>query len=350
MDPNGLCQEITTLEEAGIPVDANKLLISDRAHVVLPYHRELDAAREAALGKNKIGTTKRGIGPTYADKANRIGLRLADMLDEATARELIEIRLDEANPTLEKYDLPTFTVDQVWQEVSPAIERLRPHITNVIPALHKAWKDGKIILFEGAQGSFLDVDFGTYPFVTSSNTTSGGACTGSGLPPTAIDRVVGVCKAYTTRVGSGPFITENDDISAYFHARGMEFGATTGRARRCGWLDLVLIRYACMVNGVTDLAVTILDGLDERESIKVCVAYDIDGERHEFPPANRAAWDRAQPIYEEFPGWQSDTTSARSWDDLPENARTYLTRLGELAGAPVSYVGNGPEREQTIVV
>ena len=350
MDPNGLCQDITNLAEAGLPVDANKLLISDRAHVVLPYHRELDAAREAALGKNKIGTTKRGIGPTYADKANRIGLRLADMLDEATARELIEIRLDEANPTLEKYDLPTFTVDQVWQEVSPAIERLRPHITNVIPALHKAWKDGKIILFEGAQGSFLDVDFGTYPFVTSSNTTSGDDSTGSDFPPTAIDRVVGVCKAYTTRVGSGPFITENEDISAYFHARGMEFGATTGRARRCGWLDLVLIRYACMVNGVTDLAVTILDGLDEREFIKVCVAYDIDGERHEFPPANRAAWDRAQPIYEEFPGWQSDTTSARSWADLPENARTYLTRLGELAGAPVSYVGNGPEREQTIVV
>ena len=350
MDPVGLCKEIVELEEAGIPVPPEKLLISDRAHIVLPYHCELDAAREAALGKNKIGTTKRGIGPTYADKANRIGLRLADMLDEATARELIEIRLADANQTLEKHSLPTFTVDQVWEYVAPAIERLRPHVTNTIPALHEAWKDGKTILFEGAQGSFLDVDFGTYPFVTSSNTTSGGACTGSGLPPTAIDRVVGVCKAYTTRVGSGPFITENDDISAYFHARGMEFGATTGRPRRCGWLDMVLIRYACMVNGVTDLAVTIVDGLDERENIKVCVAYEIDGERHDFPPANRAAWDKAQPVYEELPGWQADTTSARTWDDLPENARAYLTRLGELAGAPVTYIGNGPEREQTIEV
>lgn len=350
MDPVGLCQEIKNLEDAGIPVTADKLLISDRAHVVLPYHRELDAAREAALGKNKIGTTKRGIGPTYADKANRIGLRLADMLEEATARELLSIRLGEANELLEKHGLPTFTTDQIWQEIAPAVERLRPHVTNTIPALHSAWKAGKTILFEGAQGSFLDVDFGTYPFVTSSNTTSGGACTGSGLPPTAIDRVVGVCKAYTTRVGSGPFVTENADITAYFHGRGMEFGATTGRPRRCGWLDMVLIRYACMVNGVTDLAVTILDGLDERETIQVCTAYEIDGERHEFPPADRAAWDRAQPIYEELPGWQADTTGARSWDDLPENARAYLTRLGELAGAPVSYIGNGPEREQTIVV
>ena len=277
MDPVGLCKEITNLEEAGISVNADKLLISDRAHVVLPYHRELDAAREAALGKNKIGTTKRGIGPTYADKANRNGLRLADLLCETTGRGLIDIRLADANETLARHDLPTFTTDQVWQEIAPAIERLRPHVTNTIPALHQAWKDGKTILFEGAQGSFLDVDFGTYPYVTSSNTTSGGACTGSGLPPTAIDRVVGVCKAYTTRVGEGPFITENSDITDYFHARGMEFGATTGRPRRCGWLDMVLIRYACMVNGVTDLAVTIVDGLDERESIKVCIAYDIDG-------------------------------------------------------------------------
>lgn len=350
MDPVGLCKEITGLENKGIVVDAEKLLISDRAHVVLPYHRELDAARETALGKNKIGTTKRGIGPTYADKANRIGLRLADMLCETTARELIETRLAEANTTLKHHGLPTFTVDQIWNEVTPAIERLRPHICNTIPPLNKAWKAGKTILFEGAQGSLLDIDFGTYPFLTSSNTTSGGACTGSGLPPTAIDRVIGVCKAYTTRVGSGPMPTENDDISAYFHSKGMEFGATTGRARRCGWLDTVLLRMAVMVNGVTDLAVTILDGLDDRETLKICVAYNIDGERHDFPPANRAAWDKAQPIYEELPGWQTDTTGARSWNDLPENARAYLTRLSELVNAPVSFVGNGPEREQTIVV
>ncbi len=350
MDPVGLCKEITTLEEQGITISPELLLISDRAHVVLPYHRELDAAREAALGTNKIGTTKRGIGPTYADKANRIGLRLADFQDEETARELIDIRLQEANETLTRYGLPTFTTDQVLDEVRPAIARLMPHVTNVIPTLHKAWKEKKTILFEGAQGSLLDIDFGTYPFLTSSNTTAGGACTGSGLPPTAIDRVIGVCKAYTTRVGSGPMPTENDELSAFFHALGMEFGATTGRARRCGWLDTVLLRMAVMVNGVTDLAVTIVDGLDERESLKICVAYDIDGERHEFPPATRSGWDKATPIYEELPGWQCDTTKARSWDDLPENAKAYLNRLSELVGAPVSFIGNGPEREQTIIV
>jgi len=350
MDPVGLCKEITTLEEQGITITPELLLISDRAHVVLPYHRELDAAREAALGTNKIGTTKRGIGPTYADKANRIGLRLADFQDEATARELIDIRLQEANETLTRYGLPTFTTDQVLDEVRPAIARLMPHVTNVIPTLHKAWKENKTILFEGAQGSLLDIDFGTYPFLTSSNTTAGGACTGSGLPPTAIDRVIGVCKAYTTRVGSGPMPTENEELSAFFHALGMEFGATTGRARRCGWLDTVLLRMAVMVNGVTDLAVTIVDGLDERETLKICVAYDIDGELHEFPPATRSGWDKATPVYEELPGWQTDTTSARSWDDLPENAKAYLNRLSELVGAPVSFIGNGPEREQTIIV
>ncbi|MFC4993572.1 adenylosuccinate synthase [Rubritalea tangerina] len=350
MDPVGLCKEITTLEEQGITVSPEQLLISDRAHVVLPYHRELDAAREAALGKNKIGTTKRGIGPTYADKANRIGLRLADFTDEATARELIDIRLQEANETLARHGLPTFTTDQVLDEVRPAIARLLPHVTNVIPTLHKAWKEKKTILFEGAQGSLLDIDFGTYPFLTSSNTTAGGACTGSGLPPTAIDRVIGVCKAYTTRVGSGAMPTENEEITNYFHSKGMEFGATTGRPRRCGWLDTVLLRMAVMVNGVTDLAVTILDGLDEKETLKICVAYDIDGERHEFPPAARSGWEKATPIYEELPGWQTDTTKARSWDDLPENAKNYLNRLSELVGAPVSFIGNGPEREQTIIV
>ncbi|MGJ8673239.1 adenylosuccinate synthase [Rubritalea sp.] len=350
MDPVGLCKEITTLEEQGIPVSPEQLLISDRAHVVLPYHRELDAAREAALGENKIGTTKRGIGPTYADKANRIGLRLADFINEETARKLIDIRLEEANDTLSRYGLPTFTTDQVLDEVRPAIARLLPHVTNVIPTLHKAWKENKTILFEGAQGSLLDIDFGTYPFLTSSNTTAGGACTGSGLPPTAIDRVIGVCKAYTTRVGSGAMPTENEEITNYFHSKGMEFGATTGRPRRCGWLDTVLLRMAVMVNGVTDLAVTILDGLDEKETLKICIAYEIDGERHEFPPACRDAWDKAIPIYEELPGWQTDTTCARSWDDIPENAKNYLNRLSELVGAPVSFIGNGPEREQTIIV
>jgi len=350
MDPIGLCKEIKALEALNVSVTPEKLLISDRAHVVLPYHRELDAAREAALGKNKIGTTKRGIGPTYADKANRIGIRLADFRDEATARKLIDIRLEEANELLARHQLPTFTTDEILDAVRPSIARLLPHVTNVIPTLHKAWKDGKTILFEGAQGSLLDIDFGTYPFVTSSNTTAGGACTGCGVPPHAVEKVVGVCKAYTTRVGAGPMPTLDEELSDFFHNRGMEFGATTGRPRSCGWLDTVLLRLAVMVNGVTDLAVTILDGLDERKTLKICTGYDINGIVQDFPPASRADWEIAKPVYEELPGWQTDTTKARSWNELPPQAQTYLTRLSELVGAPISYVGNGPEREQTIIV
>jgi adenylosuccinate synthase len=350
MDPVGLVKEIETLESKGIAVPPERLLISDRAHVVLPYHRELDAAREASLGKRKIGTTKRGIGPTYADKANRCGLRLADLSNKKLALELITLRLAEANPILASYDLPQFEADEILASVEVAMERLAPHITNTIPVLHKGWKAGKEILFEGAQGAYLDVDFGTYPFVTSSNTTAGGASTGSGLPPHAIDRVVGVCKAYTTRVGEGPFITENAEISDYLHGLGREFGATTGRPRRCGWLDTVILRFACMVNGVTDLAVTNLDGLDERVSIDICTHYLIDGVSHDYPPADREAWDRAEPVYESMPGWQQDTTTCRTWEDLPENARKYLTRLGDLSGAPIKYVGIGPDRDQTILL
>ena len=207
-----------------------------------------------------------------------------------------------------------------------------------------------MILFEGAQGTFLDIDFGTYPFVTSSNTISGGCATGSGLPPNAIESVIGVCKAYTTRVGAGPFPTDNQELADYLHGLGREFGATTGRARSCGWLDMVLLRYACMVNGVTGLAVTNLDGLDERETIQVCTHYEIDGEKHEFPPSDRDAWDRIVPVYETLPGWKSDTTACTTWDELPENAQAYLNRLAELAGAPVSHVGIGPGRHQTILV
>jgi adenylosuccinate synthase len=349
MDPVGLCKEIEGLEAEGIAITPEKLLISDRAHVVLPYHRELDAAREMSLGDKKIGTTKRGIGPTYADKANRIGLRLADFRNPDKAKELISTRLREANRTLANFDLPTFETDAVFHEVEEAIDRLRPHFANVIPVVHTSWKKGETVLFEGAQGTFLDIDFGTYPFVTSSNTTSGGACTGSGMPPHAIDRVVGVCKAYTTRVGSGPFPAQNDEIAEFFHSRGLEFGATTGRPRRCGWLDTVLIRYAVMVNGVTDLAVTILDGLDDRETIKICVGYNINGEIHEFPPAERHHWDDIVPVYQEVPGWQESTTACRAYDDLPQLAKDYLARIEELTGAPVSYVGVGPDREQTII-
>lgn len=350
LDPVGLVQEIERVESQGVSITPEKLLISDRAHVVLPPHKELDAAREAALGDRKIGTTKRGIGPAYADKINRCGLRIADLADREFAREQIGRRVAEANEVLARYDLPTFEAGQVADEIFAAFERLAPHVCNTIPIVHQAWKADKTLLFEGAQGTLLDIDFGTYPFVTSSNTTAGGSCTGSGLPPTAIDRVIGVCKAYTTRVGSGPFPTGDQGLSDYLHSLGREFGATTGRPRGCGWLDAVLLRFACMVNGVTDLAVTNLDGLDETTTLQICTGYDIDGTIHELPPADRSAWDRAVPVYETLPGWNRDTSTCTHFDKLPEEAKAYLTRLSELCGAPVTFVGVGPDRAQTLAV
>ncbi len=350
LDPIGLAREISTLEQQGVTITPDNLLISDRAHVVLPYHCDLDAAQEQARGKFAIGTTRRGIGPAYSDKATRNGLRMADLLDSSLAHELVSVRLEDANQFLRAHNIPTHDPEKVLEEVESGLERLRPHVANTIPVLHDAWKAERNIVFEGAQGTFLDIDFGTYPFVTSSNTTSGGACTGSGLPPVAIDRVIGVCKAYTTRVGEGAHVTEDEEFSSYLHGLGREFGATTGRKRRCGWLDCVLLRFACMVNGVTDLAVTNLDGLDERKEIRVCTAYNLDGVEHAFPPAQRDSWTRVRPVYETHPGWRSDTSGCRNWEDLPRNAQNYLNRLAELSGAPVRYVGIGPDREQTILL
>lgn len=349
VDPVGLVAEIEKVEGQGVGVTPGKLFISDRCHIVLPFHKELDVAREAALGQRAIGTTKRGIGPAYADKINRCGFRAADLLRPSYFREQVKHRVADANEVLAKFDLPQFDPVEMADQVLVAFARLAPHVTDVIPLLHKAWKDGKVILFEGAQGSLLDVDFGTFPFVTSSNTTAGGSCTGSGLPPTAIERIIGVCKAYTTRVGSGPFPTCDEGLSQYLHDLGREFGATTGRPRGCGWLDTVLLRYACMINGVTGLAITNLDGLDEYETLKICTAYDVEGVLVDLPPADRDAWDRARPIYEELPGWQEDTTACRSYEELPDNAKAYLSRFSALCGAPVAFVGVGPDREQTIV-
>ena len=350
VDPGGLVQEIERMEALGIAITPDKLLISDRAHIVLPIHNELDAAREVALGDQKIGTTKRGIGPAYADKINRCGLRMADLLDKDFATAQIARRVAEANEVLARHDLTTYDAAQVCAGIYTALDRLRPYITNTIPILHAAWKAGQSLLFEGAQGTLLDIDFGTYPFVTSSNTTAGGCCTGSGLPPTAIDAVIGVCKAYTTRVGSGPFPTSDDGLAAYLHGLGREFGATTGRPRGCGWLDTVLLRFACMVNGVTGLAVTNVDGLDAYETLQICTGYDIDGVIHTLPPAARNAWSRAIPVYETMAGWQCDTTGCTSYERLPERARAYLKRLGELCGTPIAFVGVGPDRKQTLVV
>ena len=279
LDPIGLVAEINRLRAQGVTITPKNLLISESAHLAMPYHQGLDKAREAVRGARKIGTTGRGIGPSYSDKVERVGLRGSTLRNvDALCKEVAE-RIAEHNTFIVAAGIPAVNADDVIPQLRAAAEELAPHVTNTVVALHKAHKDGKSMLFEGAQGTFLDIDFGTYPFVTSSNTTSGGACTGSGISPRQIDCVVAVGKAYTTRVGSGPFVTENENIGDMLHNMGREFGAVTGRARRCGWLDCVLLRYACMVNGADELAITNLDGLDGLDTIKICTAYDLDGER-----------------------------------------------------------------------
>ncbi len=348
MDPVSLLQEIDGLIGQGIAVTPENLKISDRAHVVMPYHRGLDQAREKALGNDKIGTTGRGIGPTYADKIERRGFRLIDLDEPVKFAEKFSARVAECNAIFESVGLPKLDAEKEGAIILAAWTRLKPFVTNTVILVHEELQKGKTLLFEGAQGTYLDIDHGTYPFVTSSNTTAGGALTGSGVSPRAINRVVGVCKAYTTRVGSGPFITENDDLGDRLHNMGREFGATTGRARRCGWLDMVLVRYAAILSGFDELAVTNLDGLDELEEVSICVAYELDGHRVTTPPANPDAWERCKPIYETHPGWKQDLSGIRNYADLPANAKKYLDRLAELAGAKIGLVGIGPDRAQTL--
>ena len=349
MDPVSLLGEIDGLEEKGIGVSPENLMISDRAHLVLPYHRELDARRESNLGSKKIGTTKRGIGPTYAEKIERTGLRVHDLFDTVNFVERVGAKIDDCNTILEAAGEPLIDAEAVTRECLDAAERLRPYVGNTVKFLHEAITDGSTLLFEGAQGTYLDVDFGTYPFVTSSNTTSGGACTGSGVPPQKIDKVIGVAKAYTTRVGAGPFPTEDDNWGDTLHGMGREFGATTGRERRCGWLDLPLLRYAVMVNGIDELAVTNLDGLDDLAEIPICTHYEIDGIAHDLPPAAVADYDRITPVYETLPGWQTATDACQSVEELPEKARAYLDRLSSALGVPITLIGVGPSRDQTLV-
>ncbi|MCP5517502.1 MAG: adenylosuccinate synthase [Verrucomicrobiales bacterium] len=349
VDPVGLVREIEGLEALGVPVDG-KLFISDAAHVVLPYHRLLDEQREVRKGRNKIGTTKRGIGPTYADKASRTGIRMLDLIDPERFAEVLRLRLRENNAVLKAFGAKPLSFAKVEAEYRAAGERLRPLVTNTVVMLNRAIRRRKSLLFEGAQGTFLDLDHGTYPFVTSSNTTAGGACTGSGVPPHRMDRVVGVMKAYTTRVGEGPFPTENQEISDLLHGMGREFGATTGRARRCGWFDTVLTRHAAMVNGIDQLAVTNLDGLDTVERIRVCVAYRCGGKKLDYVPTDGRLLETCEPVYREFPGWRASTADARSWKDLPARARQYLEAVSSLVGAPLMIVSVGPARDQTIFV
>ncbi len=349
MDPVSLLVEIDGLRANGGNITPENLLISNRAHLALPIHRALDQAREVRLGARKIGTTGRGIGPAYGDKVQRSGLRLADLLVPADFSAALKDKVEETNAIITPLGMAALEFQPMCDALLAAGERLAPHITDTAVFLHQQIKAGKVLLFEGAQGTHLDLDFGTYPFVTSSSTIAGGACTGAGVSPRAIDRVVGVAKAYTTRVGSGPFPTDNEALSEKLHALGREFGATTGRPRGCGWLDTVLLRYSSVVSGMDELAVTNLDGLEDFAEIPVCVAYEIDGQRHEYPPVRLADWEKVKPIYETLPGWQTPITGAKTFADLPKNALAYLDRVSELIGLPIKMVGVGPDRTQTLV-
>jgi len=350
IDPAVLLEEIRGLNERG--VDTSKLRISTNAHLITPYHRTIDKVTERFLGKSKIGTTGRGIGPAYADKINRIGIRVQDLFDEPILRKKLEGALRDKNQVLIKvFNRKGIEVDEVLKEYLEYAEALKPYIVDTSLLLNDALGRGEVVLLEGSQGTLLDVDHGTYPFVTSSNPTAGGASTGSGIGPTKITRVIGIVKAYTTRVGSGPFPTELfDEDGEKLRSIGGEFGTTTGRSRRTGWYDALIARYAMRINGLTDFFITKLDVLTGWEKIPVCVAYEIDGKRVGELPASQSEFHHAKPIYEYLPGWSEDISQARSMKDLPENARAYVKFLEEVSGAPMSAIGVGPGRDQTVVV
>jgi len=350
LDPVGLVNEMEGLKKNGVAVTPRNFVLSETAHVVFPYHRELDGAREVLKGKNKIGTTKRGIGPAYGDKAARVGLRVNDLIDPVKLEAKLAARIKENNIVLKSLGAKQLSFKKVFAEYNVAGKYLKPFVQNTVVLLHEQIRHGADILFEGAQGTFLDIDHGTYPYVTSSNTTAGGACTGSGVPPHRMDRVVGVMKAYTTRVGEGPLPTENQEISDLLHGMGREFGATTGRARRCGWFDSVATRHATMVNGIDDLAITNLDGLDTVENIKVCVAYRHGKTQYDYMPNDAQVLAECTPIYVEFEGWLTPTEKCKTFKQLPQKAREYLKAIAELTNARLYIASVGPGRDQTIFV
>ena len=344
-----LFEELDALSSRG--VDVSRLLVSANAHVITQYHRTLDKVTERFLGKRQIGTTGRGIGPAYADKINRVGIRIQDLFDTNILRQKVEGALDSKNHLLVKiYNRRAISVDEVVEDLLSYAERLRPMVADTGLVLNQALDAGKTVLFEGGQATMLDVDHGTYPFVTSSNATSGGAATGSGVAPNRMKRVIAVVKAYTTRVGSGPFPTELLDASGEFlRVKGAEFGTTTGRPRRCGWYDAPVARYSARINGVTDFVLTKLDVLTGLDRIPVCVAYDVDGIRVDEVPVSQSDFHHAVPIYEEFAGWTENITGVRTFDDLPKNARDYVLALEKMSGARISAIGVGPDREAIVV-
>lgn len=349
VDPISLTEEIAELEARGVVI-GDRLELSSRCHLILRYHRMMDKLRESSRGKSgpKIGTTGRGIGPAYSDKASRRGIRAVDMLDLERFEKRFRFEAEYYNRLFRGAKHETVDIDAEWAALKTVALKLAPYVTDTALSVNRAVKAGKSILFEGAQGMMLDVDFGTYPFVTSSNTTSGGACVGSGLSPKYIDEIYGVMKAYTTRVGEGPFPTELfDAVGERLREIGREFGATTGRPRRCGWFDAVSARYSCLINGVDKLAITKLDVLDEFETLNVCVAYEYQGRRYEDMPADTDALIGAKPIYETLPGWRTPTREARRFADLPEKAQAYLRRISSLVDAKIGLVSVGPNRDQT---
>lgn len=351
VDPAALLEEMDGLAARG--VDLSRLLLSANAHLVMPHHRALDKVVERYLGKAKIGTTGRGIGPAYGDKVARMGLRVQDLLDPGIFRAKLELTLREKNQVLSKvYNRTGIEIDAVCDEYASYAERLRPYIVDTGLELDKALTAGKVVLLEGSQGTLLDVDHGTYPFVTSSNPTAGGACAGSGLGPTRITKVVGILKAYVTRVGSGPFVTELDNkVGEELRRIGGEFGVTTGRARRTGWYDAVIARYATRVNGITDYFLTKLDVLSGFDTVPVCVAYTLpDGRVVDEMPMTQTDFHHATPVYEDLPGWSEDISACKDFADLPPNAQAYVRALEDMSGAPISAIGVGPGRDQTIVL
>jgi adenylosuccinate synthase len=350
IDLSVLFEEIEALTARGL--DCSSLRVSANAHLIAPYHRVMDKVTERFLGKRKIGTTGRGIGPAYADKINRVGLRVQDLFDEKILRQKVEGALEQKNHLLAKvYNRRMITVEEIVDELLSYADRLRPMVGDTSLELTRAIDRGDVVLFEAGQATMLDVDHGTYPFVTSSNATAAGACTGSGVPPNRIERVIAVLKAYTTRVGEGPFPTELvDDDGQRLREAGGEFGTTTGRPRRCGWLDIPIARYAARINGVTDFVVTKLDVLTGWERIPVCVAYDIGGQRHAELPMTQSEFHHAEPVYEYFEGWQDDISGCRTLDDLPKAAQVYIKAVEDMTGTPISAIGVGPGRDQTVVV
>ena len=349
VDIEVLFEEIDAISARG--VDVSKLLISANAHVITAYHRTMDKVTERFLGKRQIGTTGRGIGPTYADKINRVGIRIQDLFDENILRQKVEGALHQKNHLLVKiYNRRAITVDEIVDDLLGYVERLRPMVADTSLVLSRALDAGKTVLFEAGQATMLDVDHGTYPFVTSSNATSGGAATGSGVAPNRFERVIGIVKAYTTRVGAGPFPTElHDDSGEFLRANGFEFGTTTGRPRRCGWYDAPIARYAARVNGITDFVLTKLDVLTGLTRIPVCVAYEVDGVRVEEVPVSQSDFHHAVPIYEEFPGWSEDITGAREFSDLPQAAQDYVLAVEAMSGSRISAIGVGPGRDEIVV-